>query len=319
MTKLRLTILFCAAQLGFQLVGAAEINLLGFGDWGDGNTAVQIATARSMAAYATNHNVHFDAALVLGDNFYHKMPGGVSDPRWQTEFEQMFDARALPMPFYVALGNHDYEENKAAMQLAYARENPASRWKLPAKWYRVELPADKPLVSILVLDSDAKPLGETAWNEERAWLEKELAKPRPGVWTIAIAHHPVVSNGQHGDNKTVSQDWAPLFQKYKLDFYLCGHDHDLQHLQVAGKSTTFVLAGGGGAKVRPMKRDDRGPFSRTLNGFLHLQLTPELATGKIVSVNGEVVHEFTRTLDGKIKVIRTTGCDKPAPDTGEDK
>lgn len=319
MAKLRLIALFCVAQLGLQAAGAAEINLLGFGDWGDGNTPVQAATARQMAAYATNHSVRFDAALVLGDNFYHKMSGGVTDPRWQTEFEQMFDVQALPMPFYVALGNHDYEGDKAATQLAYARKNPTSRWKLPAEYYRVELPADKPLVSVLVLDSNVRSLGEAAWKAELAWLEKELARPRPGVWTIAIAHHPVVSNGQHGDNKQISEAWEPLFQKYKLDFYLCGHDHDLQHLQLKDKCTSFVLAGGGGAKVRPMKRADRGPFSRTLNGFLHLQLTPELATGKIVSVTGGVVHEFTRTPAGKVKVVHTTGRDQSGKDNGEDK
>ena len=301
------------------VAGAAEINLLGFGDWGDGSTPVQIATARQMAAYATKSQVRFDAALLLGDNFYGSMPKGVDDPRWQTEFERMFDPQALPMPFYVALGNHDYEPTKAAAELAYAKKNPDSRWKMPAKWYRVELPADKPLVSVLVLDSNIKALGQAAWREELAWLEKELAQPRPGVWTIAVAHHPVVSNGQHGDEKNVAESWGKLFQKYKLDFYLCGHDHDLQHLQVAERSTTFVLAGGGGAKVRPMKRDDRGPFSRTLNGFLHLQLTPELATGKLVSVSGEVVHEFTRTPDGVVRVVHTTGRDKPAHDTGADK
>jgi 3',5'-cyclic AMP phosphodiesterase CpdA len=319
MIKLRQIFLFGAVFLGWQLAVAAEINLLSFGDWGDGNTKVQIATARQMAAYTTNANVRFDAALVLGDNFYHKMPGGVTDPRWQTEFEKMFDPVALAMPFYVALGNHDYEGKKPAAELDYAKQNPSSRWKLPAKWYRVELPAENPLVSVLVLDSNAKPLGEAAWKEQLAWLEKELARPRSGVWTIAIAHHPVISNGQHGDDKVISEAWGKLFQKYKLDFYLCGHDHDLQHLQVQDKSTTFVLAGGGGAKVRPMKRNDRGPFSRTLNGFLHLNLTPELATGKLISVNGEVAHEFTRTPAGVVKVVRTTGRDKPGKDSGEDK
>ena len=308
-----------AMVLGLQLAGAAEINLLSFGDWGDGNTPIQAATAHEMAAYTTNHHVRFDAALVLGDNFYHKMPGGVSDPRWQTEFELMFDAQALPMPFYAALGNHDYEEDKAPTELAYARENPTSRWKMPAKYYRVELPADHPLVSVLVLDSNVKQLGEAAWREELRWLEQELARPRPGVWTIAIAHHPLFSSGQHGDGKDLQDEWGPLFKKHLIDFYLCGHDHDLQHLQITGWPTTFVLAGGGGAKTRAMKREDRGPFSRPLNGFFHLKLTPELATGKFISSNDEVVHEFTRTPNGKIAVIHTTGRDHPGKDIGETK
>jgi len=62
---------------------------------------------------------------------------------------------------------------------------------------------------------------------------------------------------------------------------------------------------------------DGGPFSRTLNGFLHLKLTPELATGKMISVNGETVHEFTRTPAGKVTVIHTTGRGQPGKDSGE--
>ena len=201
-----------------------------------------------------------------------------------------------------------------------AKQHPDSRWKMPAKHYRVELPADHPIVSVLVLDSNEKNLGPAGWKDELTWLESELAKPRPGQWVIATAHHPVFSNGQHDDTKKILEDWAPLFKKHKLDFFLCGHDHDLQHLEVSGWPTSFVLAGGGGAKIRPMKRNDRGPFSRSLNGFFHLQLTPELATGKMISVKGEVVHEFTRSAaDGKVKVIKTTGRDKPGKDKGEEK
>jgi len=41
--------------------------------------------------------------------------------------------------------------------------------------------------------------------------------------------------------------WGPIFKKYKLDFYLCGHDHDLQQLTVPDWWTSFILAGGMGS------------------------------------------------------------------------
>lgn len=304
----------------------ADVNILAFGDWGQTNSPAQRATAKQMATYATKNNVKFDAALTLGDNFYSKMPGGVTDARWEVEFERMYDRQALPMPFYAALGNHDYEPDKDAAQLAYAKQHPESRWKMPDRWYRVEIPADKPVVSVLVLDSNypvqppKRALSPEQWAAQLKWIKTELSKPRPGKWIIATAHHPVFSNGQHGDTKRIFEEWGPLFKEHKLDFFLCGHDHDLQHLEVAGWPTSFILAGGGGAKIRVMKRDDRGPFSRTLNGFFHLQLTPEMATGKFVSAAGDVVHEFTRTVAGKVKVIKTTGRDKAkGKDKGEDK
>ena len=288
----------------------AEVNLLAFGDWGWEDTAAQRATAQQMAAYARTGQIVFDAALLLGDNFYGGLPGGVNDPRWKVGFEQMYDAIVLDMPFYAALGNHDYESGKAEAELAYPKQNPDSRWKMPAQWYRVEIPADKPVVSVLVLDSNA-PLLKGQWADQLAWLETELAKPRPGNWVVAIAHHPVFSNGEHGDSQVLLKDWAPLFKRHRVDFFISGHDHQLEHLEVDGWPTSFVVAGGGGGALVALKRDDRGPFSRTLYGFFHLHLTPDQAAGKLVCVDGKVVHEFTRSATGEVKVVQTTGRDKP--------
>ena len=306
-----LLFLLCATVLATwtQLASAAEVNFLVFGDWGRNNSLVERSTAQRMVSYARENNVRFDAGLLLGDNFYGKMPGGVNDLRWQVDFEQMYDPKALAMPFYAALGNHDYEWGKAEAELAYPKRHPESRWRMPARWYRVEIPADKPLVSVLVLDSNATEL-KGLWNEEMAWLKGELAKPRPGKWVVAIAHHPVVSNGEHGDTKELLRDWAPLFKEHKLDFFLSGHDHDLQHLEVDGWPTSFVTAGGGGAEISVTTRSDRGPFSGALNGFFHLRLTPEQAEGRLISTDGTVVHEFTRSARGEVKVVRRAGGDK---------
>ena len=302
---------FMVVELATARLFAAEVNLLAFGDWGATNSTAQRATAVRMATYAAKNSVRFDAALLLGDNFYGKLPRGVADPRWRTEFEEMYDAVTLPMPFYVALGNHDYEPGKAAAELAYAKQHPESRWKMPAKWYRVEIPADHPLVSVLVLDSNFTDL-RGAWKTELAWLESELARPRPGRWLIAIAHHPVFSNSNHGDTKELIRDWEPLFRRHKLDFFICGHDHCVQHLEVAGHPTSFIVSGGGGAKRYPMRRDDRGPFAKSENGFLHLTLGPDLAAGKVISSNGEILHEFTKDAAGHVAVAKTTGIEKKA-------
>jgi len=310
----------CAALLSVNVATsfAAEVNLFAFGDWGQ-KTPEQLAVGKQIAAYAVGRKVHFDAALLLGDNFYGKMPAGVDDERWQKEFEDAYDAKTLPMPFYAALGNHDYEEKKAQAQMDYSRLHPRSRWKLPAKWYRVDIPATEPLVTVLVLDSNIKNLGKKEWASELDWLKHQLANPRNGKWTIATAHHPLFTAGQHGDTKDLVADWGPIFKERHLNFFLCGHDHDLQHLEIEGWQTSFILAGGGGAKIRPMKRDDRGPFSRSLNGFFHLRLDDNQATGRFIDIKGQLVHEFTRTADGKVSVMKSTGRDKPGKDKGEGK
>jgi hypothetical protein len=315
---LLLMMFFAAAGCGPK----PEVNILSMGDIaqvGPGQARVAAALENHVAASPRS----YDALFTAGDNFYMKLTG-VDDPKWRTLFEELYDPAVLNFPFYVALGNHDYDKLEGGgfkwqIEMAYSRENPQSRWKLPAKWYRVELPAgDKPLVTVLVLDSYKTALGEAAWAEQMAWLQSELARPRKSKWLVAVAHHPLYSNGSHGDNGVMQRELGPLFEKHGLDLYICGHDHDLQHLEMPDSRTSFMLVGGGGAATRPMRNDVRGPFSRAVQGFADLNFTPDRVTVRYIGVEGGVVHAFERTRAGKIKVLETTASDRAVPRTVKD-
>ncbi len=268
-----------------------------------------------MSDYLSQSHIAPQACLLLGDNFYGPLPQGENDPRWQAEFEQMYPRDTLPFPFYVALGNHDYEDfgTKLKAEFAYGKNHADSRWKLPAKWYRVDFPEKAPLVSVLIIDSDRDRLSADEWNAQKAWLHAEVERSDPKKWVIVAAHHPLFSNGLHGDDPEMIATIAPSIFTHKIDFYLCGHDHDLEHLQIADWPPSFLIAGGGGAVLRPMKRNDRGPFSRSLAGFVHLHFTPENATIKFVDTHGEILHWAERSVDGTVTVKSTTGCDVPPP------
>lgn len=312
-SRRHLVLLLCLFML-VSTAFSAEVNLLVFGDWGAGLTPAEVAVAKRAAAYSTESGVKFDAAFLLGDNFYKKMDEGINDPRWHSEFEDLFDPQVLAMPFYAALGNHDYEDSKAIAELSYSKKHPESRWKMPAKWYRVDLPEKDPLVTVFVLDSNYARLSADEWKKETAWLKEQLQRKDNARWTIATAHHPLYTSGQHGDTKRLINEWGPLFKQYKLDFFLCGHDHDLQHIEMDGWPTTFLLAGGGGAKIRPMKRNDRGPFARSLNGFLHLRLGEDKAIGTFVTKDGKIPHRFSRSVAGEVETLENTGRDQPKED-----
>jgi 3',5'-cyclic AMP phosphodiesterase CpdA len=61
-------------------------------------------------------------------------------------------------------------------------------------------------------------------QEQVAWLEKVLAEnDRP--WTIITFHHPMYSSAAGRDNKELREMWMPVFDKYKVDIVLQGHDH----------------------------------------------------------------------------------------------
>jgi tartrate-resistant acid phosphatase type 5 len=286
-----------------------EVNLLAMGDWGSGGKE-QKEVAKGMASYIEKTATQFNGLLSLGDNFYVPLRD-VDDYQFQSVFEDAWDAKRINFPFYATLGNHDYEKGKAKIEMAYAAKHPDSRWKLPSRWYRLDLPVEKPLVTILMLDSNKPQISPDDWLAQMRWIEQQLAQPKTTRWTIACAHHPLFSNGAHGDNGVLQVHWGPIFKKYKLDFYLCGHDHDLQQLQMPDWSTTFVLAGGGGKKPTKMRRDLRGPFSKSINGFSHLHILPDRALVQFVNAaNGEVVHQIERTHDGKVSVVVKGGNDK---------
>ena len=299
-----------SASAGLAAPPTPQVNLLAMGDWGTNGDA-QRSVARALVTYVSAANKPFDGMLLVGDNFYMTLPGGIHDPIWQSAFENMYDPHILSFPFYAVLGNHDYQSGKDAIELEYTRANPDSRWKLPARWYRVDFPADHPLVTALMLDSDRDMLGIDRWQQEKIWLANELVKPR-GTWTLCCAHHPLFSNGGHGDNGILQNDWGTLFQKYNVDFYICGHDHDLQHLQIPNWFTSFIMVGGGGADLKLMLHDSRGPMSRLTHGFGSFTFTPELATIQFTTVDGKTLHQFTRDKSGKVDVQILGGNDKSA-------
>jgi hypothetical protein len=104
-------------------------------------------------------------------------------------------------------------------------------------------------------------------------------------------------------------EWGPILDKHHVDFFIAGHDHDLQHLELPGRPESFLLVGGGGANTRPMLRDNRGPFSKQIMGFAHLRLTPDKALVTYIAKDGETIHRFERKRDGKVEVLVTVPSD----------
>ncbi len=297
-----------------QEVAAGELHFLMIGDWGAGGSRkAQMSVAKSMQRYATKLGLKPDGLFLVGDNFYGRLPGRAQDPRWKADFEDMYPASAFPGPCWAMLGNHDYHiepAGKFQAELEYAKTHPGTRWTMPAKWYRLDWPAVNPLLTCLVVDTNYKRVSLTAefmTDAERvaqlAWLTAELAKPRTTPWLVVMGHHPLYSNGKHGDTRALIADFGPLFQKHGVDFYFCGHDHDLQHLEFDKLRTSFVVSGGGGASLYEIKDRTRGPYAEAVYGFTHLQVSREKFIVRHLDPDQRQVHAFSKTPDGKIQIL----------------
>jgi tartrate-resistant acid phosphatase type 5 len=310
------------------------------GDWGwldklspddvirDGSSHLaQTQVSMGMQHYVQAAGIHPSALLLLGDSWYGDLDGGAQSPRWRSQFEQMYPASVFPGPAYTVLGNHDYQTlppsvNKVEAELAYARagrglDGKPTRWTLPSRWYTFDFPQHDPLIHCIVLDSNM-PAVDGSWQhgqnftlkpqeqaEQLRWLEAELQKPRATPFLAVLGHHPVFSNGPHGDHPVLVRDWDPLFRKYRVDLYMAGHDHDLQHLEFEGNPTTHFLSGAGGADLYVLKLDglDRGPFAQEVHGFSHLSVTREALELRHLDSDGMLLHGISRAPGGAVSLL----------------
>ena len=314
---------FSSEKTGKNTAGA---ELLMVGDWGAEDPKAQSQVAAAMGNYTKAQAVgaqslRWQALMLLGDNWYGPLAGGAQSSRWQTQFEEMYPASVFDCPAYAILGNHDYQimsVNKLDAELEYARTarpgGKPTRFTIPSRWYRFEFPAKDPLITFIALDSNmpkAKKndvdftLSDQDAATQLAWLEEELKRPRKAPFVVAMGHHPVYSDGPHGDHPVLIKDWDPLFRKYGVSVYLAGHDHDLQHLEFAGHPTSFFLSGGGGADLYNLTVDPakRGPYAQKVYGFSHLSATPKQLTLRHLDRDGRLLHAFTKTPQGAVSIL----------------
>ncbi|MCW5933423.1 MAG: metallophosphoesterase family protein [Fimbriimonadia bacterium] len=60
--------------------------------------------------------------------------------------------------------------------------------------------------------------------EQAQWLDRVLSD-NPNRWTIVTFHHPIFSPAKGRDNPQLRELWKPVFDKYRVDLVLQGHDH----------------------------------------------------------------------------------------------
>jgi tartrate-resistant acid phosphatase type 5 len=319
--------LFCSSVLMQQNLGSSafaqaapvpgSLDLLAIGDFGSGDER-QRAVARGMARYAADLGKKPDGLLLLGDNFYGAMPGGVKSPRWRSGFSDMYPAKDFPAPCWAIFGNHDYHDTPGneLVQLGYAGSlNRKTRWTCPAKYYRLDLPAINPQVTLLMIDTNWESINRAVHGDKRAcwmkaeeletqmqWIEEQLAAKR-APFTIVAGHHPVYSDASHGDTAELVKDLGPLLEKHGAHIYLCGHDHDLQHLEIEKFRTSFVLSGGGGARLYKTGEIRKGATVLDVHGFTHLSIAGPVMTVRHVDPNGKIVHAFTKGVKHDWKIL----------------
>ena len=182
-----------------------------------------------------------DRIILLGDNFYPMGVKSINDPQWQ-HFKRFFN---VDNKIYSVLGNHDYQLNPYA-QIQFKHRNYSMKdwyykktfnnidfffldttqlvtmgWLGPGPWGNVN--------EALLYTIFGKDINQLR-HEQLSWLENKLAGS--DKVKIVIGHYPIVTYGSHAGDTTdqLYKLLFPIFKKYKVKAYFCGHDHNIQHI-----------------------------------------------------------------------------------------
>ena len=254
----------------------STVRVLAFGDFGTGSEA-QGRVAAAMLKY--HRQTPFDFGLTLGDNFYSVGMASPADPRWKTQWADLYEP--LGIKVYATLGNHDWgSPDSPAAELLYAQQSQS--WRMPAPYYTFTAGP----VQFFALDTNE------VSEAQLQWLRDELA--RSGArWKVVYGHHPIYSAGAHDDNPRLAAQLLPVL-KGRADLYLAGHDHDLQHLKPEG-GVHFFVSGGGGAGIRPITMGPRSLFAKSSYGFTVIEADARQLKLRFIDPDQTELYQYTLT------------------------
>ncbi len=272
------------------------LRFLVLGDWGRAGGYKQRNVAVQMAIEAARNGADF--IVSTGDNFQDRGPRDVTDKKWRTHYEDVYTYSSLMAPWYVVLGNHDYMGNVQA-QIDYTGQS--SRWNLPARYYSlVRETVEGVAVRLIFLDTNpfveryhhSRQYRNVAGQDallQLAWLDSTLAASSE-QWKIVVGHHPVFSAApRHGDTPELKRQLKPLLEKYGVQAYFCGHDHNLQHLKPQAATVNYFVSGGG-SQTRKTGSNEHTLFSSSNAGFAAVWIRGAQMTVRFIDYTGRQLY-----------------------------
>ena len=175
------------------------------------------------------------------------------------------------IPLLATPGNHEYVKYSEAKRTA---PEISAHWQPQFVFPIQNIPDERLKETVYYLDYQGVRFisldSNIAQEEQVPWIRSVLEK-NPNKWTVVTFHHPIYSPGTDRDNPNLRKLWKPLFDEFKVDLVLNGHDHVY--------SRTGDLAG---AKVENVP-----------NGYQQAY-DPDVGTVYVVSVSGPKMYEFTK-------------------------
>ena len=210
----------------------------------------QKPVAEMMGEVASIAEPEFVAAL--GDIHHFQGVRSIHDPLWETNFEWIYKHPELMISWYPVMGNHEYEGNTQAV-LDY--NTISRRWVMPGRYYSINWPVSENVEVLLVfIDTpqlidkyrnspiEHKDAGEQDMERQLTWLDSIL-NVSTAKWKIVMGHHPIYAGTtkQESERTDLQERLKPILDKYKVDFSVCGHIHNFQHIKIANSDIDYFV------------------------------------------------------------------------------
>jgi hypothetical protein len=270
--------------------GSGTIRFVLFGDSGNGSSAQgQIASLINGES--------FDLAIHNGDIAY----GTGTYAQFESFFFPFYRAWLRRVAIFPSIGNHDERTGSATPYrtlFALPRDGASTAYPNNAeRFYSFDFGP----VHFVALDTEAAFVTTARRQEQLAWLANDLANAQAQPWRIVFFHRPPYSSGaEHGSDLAIRQAFGPLFERYRVQMVLNGHEHSYERTvpwRESGdanlQAVTYVITGGAGAGLYPIGRNAFTAFSRSVHNYVRGAVSGSSITVEAVGTNGTVFDRFT--------------------------
>ncbi|VVB03835.1 unnamed protein product [Arabis nemorensis] len=274
-----------------------SLSFLVVGDWGRKGGFNQSLVAHQMGIVGEQLDIDF--VISVGDNFYDDGLKGDNDPSFEESFSHIYTHPSLQKQCTIKSCSHPKRLEMVLSQIF--------NFVLSSGMVEFFLVDTNPFVEKYFTDpgddtydwSNVLPRKKHISNLLHD-LDLELKKSR-ATWKFVVGHHGIKTAGQHGVTQELVDQLLPILEENKVDLYINGHDHCLQHIGSDGEIQ--FLTSGGGSKAWRGETQPWDPKELKLyydgQGFMSFHITHSQAKFVYYDVFGNVLHQSKWCKDSK--------------------
>jgi hypothetical protein len=226
-----------------------------------------------------------DSITIVGDLIYPHGEDVGYDPQFFAPYRSLLSA----IPFYAALGNHDYETASGAPFLGVftlPRNCPSTLAPETAYWVE--------RAGVLIIAHNTNLPAATLRDVALPW-HATIAR-RAAVFRLAVLHHPPFSSGPNAKDSptpTIKALFPPALSASGVDVALSGHEHFYERTRPID-GVVYVITGNGGMNLyaRESVNAFTAVFDNTVYGYTTIEVQGRQLTLRHTATDGRRVDSL---------------------------